>query len=261
MAASRRAVVALAACLLPAGLARAGDTGFLDRTLAVGGATRRYQVYLPADWAAKRSWPVILFLHGVGERGSDGLRQTQVGLGAAIRLRRERFPAVVVFPQCPDGLLWTSPGMTDEAMAALAAAVKEFRGDRKRLYLTGISMGAYGAWQAAALHPGVFAALTPVSGGVEAVPALSLPAVLAAKPGQDAYAALAAAVGGLPTWIFHGARDTVLPVEGSRKMAALLRAAHPSDRYTEYPDAGHVDWDLAYADPDWASWLFAQRLP
>ncbi len=250
-----RLLALLSACVF------ARPTGFLDRTVPAPGGARRYQVYVPSAWTRHRRWPVILFLHGVGERGSDGLRQTQVGLGSAIRLHSDRFPAVVVFPQCPAGEYWTNPDAMKEAMDALAAAIKEFHGDRKRLYLTGLSMGGYGAWAAADRHPGLFAAITVVSGGIEAVPALSLPAVVDVPPGQDPYAAVAAAVGATPVWIFHGAQDPILSVDGSRRMAALLKAAHPYDRYTEYPGVGHDAWDTAYADEDWARWLFSQSLP
>lgn len=250
------------AFLLCAGIASAHpETGFLDRVIEVHGAVRRYQVYVPSDWTPEAQWPVILFLHGAGERGSDGLKQTQVGLGAAIRLHPERFPAIVVFPQCPDGVVWTSTGMPQEAMAAFESAVKEFNGDRKRLYLTGISMGGFGTWATAALYPGLFADISPVCGGVAALASLSIPAAVEAQPGLDVYATMAAAVGTTPLWIFHGADDPLIPVEESRRMAALLTPANPLDHYVEYPGTGHNAWDQAYADPAWALWLFAQKLP
>ena len=95
------------------------QTGFLDRTVEISGKSYRYQVYVPIDFRSKKSWPVILFLHGSGERGSDGLRQTNVGLPRAIRGDRSRFPFVVVIPQCSDDSIWSTPAMEAQAMAAL----------------------------------------------------------------------------------------------------------------------------------------------
>jgi predicted peptidase len=151
--------------------------------------------------------------------------------------------------------------MLDQAMAAFRAAVREFHGDPKRFYLTGLSMGGYGAYALAARYPGLFAAVTPVSGGVQAIPSLAIDAAFTAPAGRDVYAALASALGETPVWSFHGAQDPIVPVEDDRKLAAALKAAHPGDRYTEYPSAGHDAWDQAYADEDWARWLFSQRLP
>src|SRR5262245_59766544 len=105
------------------------DTGFLDRSVTVAGETDLYQVYVPRDWSSKQKWPVILFLHGAGERGHDGVLPTQVGLGAAIRRDRTRFPAVVVFPQARENQRWSDPPMLQSALAALDAVTKEFNGD------------------------------------------------------------------------------------------------------------------------------------
>src|SRR5919198_2771387 len=168
--------------------ARARDTGFLNRTVTVGATTYRYQVYVPSDYTPKKRWPVILFLHGIGERGDDGLRQTEVGIGRAIRLYAERFPSIVVFPQCRRDAAW--PGeMEVQALKALDQTVKEFRGDPQRLYLTGLSMGGYGAWAFAALHPGKFAAIVPICGGILPRPGLPLsPEVAAIVRSPDPYA-------------------------------------------------------------------------
>jgi predicted peptidase len=98
------------------------DTGFLNRTVTLGGATYRYVVYVPYEWSDDNTWPVVLFLHGAGERGSDGLKQTNVGLPAAIRRHPERFPAVVVMPQCLSNAWWPEPAMEAQALAALDQA-------------------------------------------------------------------------------------------------------------------------------------------
>src|ERR1051325_9920667 len=128
--------------LVPAAAQRV-ETGFLDRTVAVGGQSYRYQVYVPADYPAKAAWPVILFLHGSGERGADGLMQTTVGLGPAIRRAAKRFPAIVVFPQMPADSQWVGTPI-QVALAALNRALDEFHADRDRVYLTGLSMGGHG---------------------------------------------------------------------------------------------------------------------
>ena len=116
------------------------QTGFLDRTISVKGTTYKYEVFVPDDWSPSQKWPIILFLHGAGERGSDGLLQTDVGLPHAIRLDRSRFNTVVVIPQCLKDGWWPTPPMEEMALAALAAATREFKGDPKRTYLTGLSM-------------------------------------------------------------------------------------------------------------------------
>lgn len=124
------------------------DTGFLDRSLKIGGVTYRYQVYVPDGWNKSAKWPVVLFLHGAGERGDDGVVQTQVGIGTAIRWHRDRFPCIVVMPQCRRNIWWPDPKMEEMALKALDAAVKEFRGDPQRLYLTASPWAATGpgAW-------------------------------------------------------------------------------------------------------------------
>src|SRR5690625_8012489 len=130
------------------------ETGFLDRTITIANARYRYQVYVPATYAPLRSWPVILFLHGAGEGGVDGLRPTDVGIGSAIRRRAERFPTIVVFPQArPECDGWRGDTAA-AAMRALDRTIAEFQGDPSRLYLTGLSMGGSGTLRIAAYYPG-----------------------------------------------------------------------------------------------------------
>jgi len=142
------------------------ETGFLDRTTTIEAVNYKYQVFLPEDWTPHRKWPVILALHGAGERGSDGLLQTDVGIGRAIRSSRSAIEAIVVMPQCANNLWWTLPPMDELAMKALAEATKEFHGDTHRIYLTGLSMGGYGAWHLAQKYHGTFAALVVICGGI-----------------------------------------------------------------------------------------------
>jgi predicted peptidase len=139
------------------------ETGFLDRSVAVGGVEYRYQVYVPREFNRKQKWPMIVALHGGGEYGSDGMKQTNVGLAPAIRRNPERFPAIVIFPQArADGKPgWQLDG-GEAAIAAIDKAIKEFSGDAKRVVLTGYSAGGNGTWSLASHYPDKFAAIVPV---------------------------------------------------------------------------------------------------
>jgi predicted peptidase len=237
------------------------QTGFLDRSVEIRGNSYRYQVFVPENFHSKKSWPMILFLHGSGERGSDGLLQTSFGLPAAIRFNRSRFPFVVVIPQCSAEMNWSTPDIEAQAMAALDATIKEFHGNRNRIYLTGLSMGGYGVWKYAIDYPGRFAALVPICGGVHGPsdwPELRVNLPTGAT--GDPYAEVARLVGKTPVWIFHGDADDSVPVEESRHMATALKAAGANYKYTEYPGVGHNSWDKAYAEPDLVPWLLAQSL-
>jgi predicted peptidase len=234
--------------------AAAAETGFLDRAVTVGRELYRYQVYVPPEWSPKRQWPVILYLHGSGESGDDGRLPASIALGAAIRRGVVHPPAVVVFPQCRGDGWWTDEPQMAQAMKALERSVREFHGDPHRLYLTGISMGGAGTWALAAQHPGKFAALVPICGEVEDSPREPAPG----RP-LNPYAETAKRIGRAPVWIFHGGADDVVPTEASRRMNTALRAAGGRVRYTKYPGVGHVSWDLAYAEPELWTWLFAQR--
>jgi len=238
------------------------ETGFLDRTVSVGGGSYRYQVYVPAEFRSKKSWPVILFLHGAGERGSDGLLQTDVGIGHAIRLQASRFPFIVVLPQCGKGKIWGEPDMQAQALAALNASIKEFHGDRKHVYLTGLSMGGFGTWELAARNPGRFAAIVPICSGVQPEkdwPQLRVTLVDDPK-NSDPFAEVARRIGSIPVWMFHGDADPAVPVEQSRHMAEALKAAGADFKYTEYPGVGHVSWDKAYAESELVPWLLSKSL-
>jgi predicted peptidase len=257
-----RVVLRLFALLLlaPATLeAQRVETGFLDRTVTVGGTPYRYQVYVPAGYVGSaQRWPVILFLHGSGERGADGLHQTSVGLPAAIRSTPARYPAIVVMPQAPADSLWLGqPGQA--AMAALDRTVAEFRTDPDRVYLTGMSMGGNGAWSLAYEFPERFAAVVPVCGFIS--PIARVPGTRAIVPAGsgDPFAAVARRLRGVPVWIFHGEVDPLVPVSESRRAADALRAAGADVRYTELLGTGHDAWSPAYGSPQFAEWLLAQR--
>ncbi len=246
-------LVVLIVSALPA-RARKQETGFLDRKLTVAGVEYKYQVFVPDDWTRAKKWPVILFLHGAGERGDDGLLETEAGLPAAVRRDRHRFQAVIVTPQCRKDAWWTDPTIQDVAMKSLDQAVKEFHGDPRRIYLTGLSMGGYGSFSLAAKYPGKFAAIVAICGGV------LRPDQARNQPAGDdrPYRDTSEKIGKTPVWIFHGADDPVVPVTESRRMADAMKAADAEVHYTEYPGVGHNSWDKAYAEPELISWLLSK---
>jgi predicted peptidase len=249
----------LVTLVLTAGmLFSATPTGFLDRTIAAGNQIFRYQVYVPFGWNKRVRWPIVLFLHGSGERGDDGLKHTQVGIGAAVRMHADRYPAVIVFPQCRPDKTWWDADMQDIALKALDRATREFNGDPERTYLTGLSMGGYGTWSIAYRHPGRFAALTPICGGV-VPPNRPVPPESPWAREPDPYSFVARHVARLPIWIFHGDADNRVPVTESRKLTDALKAAGAKVTYTEYPGVQHNSWDRAYAEPEFPKWLLSQR--
>ena len=240
----------------------AADTGFLDRTVTLNTETYRYQVYVPLDWNSQQKWPVILFLHGAAEKGTDGALQTNVGLGPAIRSDRTRFPAVVVFPQSRSEQNWTLAPMQEQALAALDAASKEFNGDADRTYLAGLSNGGSGVVRIASRYPSRFAAVIDICGRIE--PASPEGQIADAKlhpflQQQDPFSALAKTISRIPIQIFHGSSDATVPVGQSRRLFTELQSIGAPAHYTEYPGVGHNSWDKAFAEPSLMPWLLAQR--
>jgi len=247
--------IALFLLVFVAASALGKETGFLKRRILIGGDEFVYQVYVPSEWNRGHQWPVILFLHGAGERGSDGTEQTQEGIGPAIRREPNRFPAVVVMPQCRKGVLWNDPQMEQLVLESLEDSIEEFNGDRDRIYLTGLSMGGYGTFYFGAKYPGKFAALVPVCGGV--VPPREL---RDAEPGslEERYLTVATKIGKTPTWIFHGSDDHRVPVSESRKMFQLLEEMGGEVKYSEYEGVDHNSWDRAYSEPDLIPWMLSK---
>jgi predicted peptidase len=246
----------LCAGLSSGAAAQTSATGFLDRTLTMAGEAYRYQVYVPADYSRTRTYPVILFLHGGGERGTDGLIQTEVGIGSAIRRFSSRFPAIVVMPQARLPLGWMGAN-AEMALKALDQTETEFSTDRNRVYLTGLSMGGAGTWYVAYRHPNRFAALLAICARVRPS-ATTVDPVVPAADGEP-FATLAARIKHLPIWVFHGDADNTVPVDESRGIVAALKTLNVPVKYSELPGIGHNSWDAAYRDPDVATWLFAQK--
>jgi predicted peptidase len=233
------------------------ETGFLDRSVSVGGQTYKYQIFVPQAYAPSQRWPVILFLHGAGERGSDGYLQTQVGLAPAIRQKASRFPAIAIFPQSPAESSWTGT-IARMALAALEQTMREYQTDPDRIYLTGLSIGGKGTWYIAYRNPRLFAAIAPVCGWVSSGVWRPADPVVPTDSGET-FTAFARQLRQTPTWIFHGEVDPVVPVDESRKAFAALQAVGAPVQYTEITGTGHNSWDPAYASPKFWAWLFGQR--
>lgn len=241
-------------CLPHAAVAH--ETGFIDRTVTLAGEVYRYQVYVPRGASARDHLPVILALHGSGERGSDGVLQTEVGLATAVRRDPDRWRAIIVFPQARPDTSWQGRS-ADVALAALAREERAFRTDPRRVYLTGLSLGGNGAWYLAFRSPGRFAAIVPVCGFV--APHGIIPPIV---PGvADPYRAVAERIAAVPVWIVHGDADPVVSVEEARRMSAALKAVGARVHYAELPGVGHASWVPGYADPTLAAWLFQQHRP
>jgi predicted peptidase len=201
---------------------------------------------------------VILALHGAGERGADGLRQTTVGLAPAVRRDPARFPAIIVFPQLPEDSQWVG-APAEAAMQALRRSMAEFRVDSDRVYLTGLSMGGHGTWYLAYRHADLFAAVAPICGWVAELPKIAGSVTVVPADSGSPLPSLARRLRRLPIWIFHGEMDQVIPVTASREAAGALKAAGGNVRYTELPGVDHDSWDAAYASREFTDWLFAQR--
>ena len=234
------------------------DTGFLNRKIELRGVTYRFQVYLPEEWRRDdgKRWPIILFLHGRGERGSEGMWQTQVGLPEAVRNHPDRWPFVIVMPQCPQDAHWTDPAMLVLAMGALDQESAEFHGDAARTYLTGLSLGGYGAWELARLHPQRWAAIAIAAGGV----------FWSYDPERWQEASIlpaeyVRAVGRTPVWLFHGSLDPVVAPRQSDLMFDAFKAAGGDIRLWIYQGLPHDCWTRAFDEPELPRWLLAHRTP
>ncbi len=166
---------------------------YIQQEVGEGRSKIPYAVYLPPGFDRIRQWPLILFLHGAGESGGDGVAPTRVGIGPALRTYPDRYPAVVVLPQCPAGGHWYGR-VAELALRAADEMGRQYDIDVDRLYLTGISMGGFGSFWLASEHPDRFAAVVPICGGGDPE-------------------AMAPALAEVPVWVFHGGADRVVPVE------------------------------------------------
>jgi poly(3-hydroxybutyrate) depolymerase len=214
--------------------------GFHLRALKSDRGERRYTVYVPDGYDGTKTFPVVLFLHGAGERGDDGVTPAQVGIGPAILNRQGGIPAVVVFPQArrtwsaasPDGIA---------ALRALDEVMRDYKVDPKRVILTGLSMGGMGSWDIGTAHPERFAAVVPICGGGDPATADQLK--------------------GLPVWTFCGDADRDETVLNLRTIVESLRNSGSPAKLTEYRGVGHNSWDRAYNNPELFEWMLAQQKP
>ena len=234
----KRIIASASLCaLIAVALAEAGEgkTGFVNKIHKEKGGDVKYIVFVPESYKGDKEFPVILFLHGAGESGTDGKKQAAVGLGKAIRDMKEDFPFIAVFPQSQKGGWSASSVEGKRAMAILDEVLATYKTDKKRVYLTGLSMGGYGTWSHAAAYPERWAAIAPVCGGGDPKSAAKFKDV--------------------PCWCFHGDADKAVKVQQSRDMIKALKDAGGNPRYDEYPGVGHNSWDRAYGNAELYTWF------
>ena len=241
-------------------------TGFLYRAIEAQGREYLYSVFVPREYRTRDDWPVILFLHGRGESGTDGSKQMAVGLGDPLVYAPQDYPFIVVFPQKPDGhTQWEDH--EEAVMAMLDVELGRFAVDTDRVYLTGLSQGGAGTWYFGATYPDRFAAIAPVCGYVDRPRRTGSGEVvwrLAAESPRTAE--YAAALVDMPVWAFHGELDDVVVASESVTMIEAIRSARgtdehdPNARLTLYPDANHNSWDPAYRERALFEWLLSHAL-
>lgn len=248
--------------LLTTAPAIAQDTSLYEaKEFVKGGDTLKYRMLMPKNFNPASQYPVLIFLHGAGERGDDN--KAQLTHGATLFLQdsvRANFPAVVIFPQCPADSYWSNVkiettnnqrtfnfqqgGKPTPPMKLLMALVKEMQSepyaDKNRMYLAGLSMGGMGTFELLARKPKVFAAAIPICGG-------------GSPERVKKYAKR------VNMWVFHGADDPVVPVSNSDRMVSALKSAGANIKYTIYPGVGHESWNNAFAEPQLLPWLFASK--
>jgi predicted peptidase len=196
-----------------------------------------YLLYLPKDYAKdkQKKWPVLVFLHGSGERGSDLNKVKFHGPPKIVETEKKDLPFIIVSPQCPENEWWrpiTVIGLVDEVLA-------KYRADADRVYLTGLSMGGFGTWATACEFPDRFAAIAPICGGGIPYQAQMLKNV--------------------PVWAFHGQKDQAVPFQESVIMCAAVKQFGGDAKLTLYPEATHDSWTVTYANPELYSWLLSHK--
>ncbi len=200
---------------------------------------RDYLLYLPEDYGnTEEKWPLVLFLHGAGERGDDLDRVAVHGPPKLVSNGKKEFPFILVSPQCPKDDWWTSNLQITGLDALITDIVSRYNVDEDRIYVTGLSMGGFGTWTLAATTPNRFAAIAPICGG-----------------GEPETAPL---ISHLPIWVFHGAKDTVVPLKRSQEMVDALKRTGADVDFTVYPEAGHDSWTETYNNPAFYEWLLTQ---
>jgi predicted peptidase len=198
----------------------------------------KYLLFLPEDYGKKQQrWPLIMFLHGAGERGDDLEKVKKHGPPKIIEKQKD-FPFIVVSPQCPEDDWWT--GKVEVLVNLLDDIVARYKVDTERVYLTGLSMGGFGTWSLASEYPERFAAIAPICGGGNRIP-------------------VALRLRDMPVWVFHGAKDKVVPLEESEEMVNAIRSRGGNVKFTIYPDAGHDSWTETYNNQKLYDWFLEHR--
>ncbi len=222
--------------------------------VADSGEVLKYRLLKPADFDPDKKYPLVVFLHGAGERGDDNSAQLVHCMSEFCTAeRRQQYPCYVLAPQCPTEQKWADVDWTSDkpdfpeqisrslnlTMQVVEAMLADAAVAKNRVYIAGLSMGGYGTWDALARRPELFAAAIPICGGA------SVEQVRAFKH--------------IPLWCFHGSADNVVNVERSRELIAALKAAGGEPRYTEYPEVGHNSWTQTFASEETFQWLFQQK--
>ena len=200
----------------------------------------KYLFFLPQDYYSDKNtrWPLILFLHGMGERGDD-LELVKIhGIPKIVKTKKD-FPFIAVSPQCPTEYVWRDKKMLQAVESLILKIIKNYRIDKTRVYVTGLSMGGYGTWALAARRPDLFAAAVPICGGGDPATVIEL--------------------NNLPIWVFHGGLDKVVLPEESEKMVRALEKAGGKVHFTLYPEAYHDSWTETYDNPALYDWMLKNR--
>ncbi len=220
-----------------------------------GKDTLKYRQLFP-DANPSRKYPLVIFLHGSGERGSDNDAQLKWGvMNFAVEQTMMKYPAFVIAPQCPANLNWANIAMNrntrevrlekdpskpmELVIALINKMIKDSPIDKNRIYITGLSMGGFGTFDAIERYPNLFAAAVPVCGGGDISKVESIKQI--------------------PIWIFHGAEDPAVDSQFSLDMTQALTKAGAHPGFTQYPESGHFSWLAAYSDPLTMEWMFRQH--
>ena len=217
------------------------------------GLLLNYRIHIPANMDIKKQYPLVLFLHGAGERGNDNKRQLIHGAKDILDYSENNMPAIIIAPQCPAGEQWvnipwanlshTMPAEPSDSMRLtielLNKLTRELSVDEKRIYVTGLSMGGFGTWDIIQRYPDIFAAAIPICGGGDT--------------------SLAPKLIGIPLWAFHGGADMTVKTVRSQDMIAAIKKAGGNPKYTEYEGVTHDSWTRTYANQDVLKWLFSQK--
>jgi predicted peptidase len=223
-----------------------GEQGeLIDRELSTGNEKYIHHVYLPPQMKkGATDLPLVVFLHGIRERGSGGFIKGM--FATVVKQYLKQLPAIVLFPQCRPNRYWSDAAMDEMVAQQIESLNAEFSIDRARQYLLGVSMGGYGVWHFAANYPQKFAALVSICGGSPLTTG-------------DRFTPLAQRIGKTPAWLFHGAEDRIVQVSESRSLAAALKASGGNVKYSEYKGVGHNVWLNALGERELIPWLLAQK--